>query len=62
MAGEPIYRAIHELRKELEHINYVIQAVESLSEGKRRRGRPPKFLAEAMARAKNAPRKSRKEP
>ncbi len=62
MAGEPIYKAIQELRKELARIDYVIQAVESLSEGKRRRGRPPKFLPEAMAQAKNAPRKSRKEP
>ena len=62
MAGEPIYKAIQELRKELEHIDYVIQAVESLSAGRRRRGRPPKFLAEAMARAKKAPHKPRKEP
>ena len=54
MAGEPIYKAIQELRKELERIDYVIQAIESLSDGKRRRGRPPKFLAEAMARAKKA--------
>ena len=62
MAGEPIYKAIQELRKELEHIDYVIQAVESLSEGRRRRGRPPKFLAEGMARAKKAPHEPRKEP
>ena len=54
MAAEPIYKAIQELRKELERIDYVIHAVESLSEGKRRRGRPPKFLAEAMAQAKKA--------
>lgn len=59
MADEPIYRAIKELKEELARIDYVIQAVESVAEGKLRRGRPPKFLAE-IKRRKGGKRKSRK--
>jgi hypothetical protein len=51
MAENRIVRAIAELRKELAHIDQVIRMLETLSNGKPRRGRPPKALAEMMRTA-----------
>ena len=47
MAGEPIYKAIQELRKELEHIDYVIQAVEESLGGQA----PPRPSAQISGRS-----------
>ena len=51
MPESPIHRAIVELRKELTRLDQVIQMLETLSNGKPRRGRPPKVLAEVMRAA-----------
>lgn len=44
MATEPLLRAISELREELRRIDQVILMLQSLSGGRPRRGRPPKFM------------------
>ena len=48
MVSEPIYKAIKELRAELTRIDHIIAAVEAMADGKPRRGRPPKFIAEML--------------
>lgn len=50
MSDDFIYRAIKHLREELRRVDYVIQSLESIAEGKPRRGRPPKFVTEFFAR------------
>ena len=55
MTDRPIENAIVELRKELTQIDQVIKLLEMLAVGKPRRGRPPKFIAEALKAAAKAP-------
>jgi hypothetical protein len=45
MAQHRIDQALRHLRDELTRVNYLIRLLESMAEGKPRRGRPPKFLA-----------------
>jgi len=42
-------KLIDQLRRELAEIDYTIRALEALASGKRRRGRPPKFVAESRS-------------
>ena len=64
MTDRPIENAIVELRRELAQIDQVIKLLEMISVGKPRRGRPPKFIAEALKAAGRTPesptRKKRK--
>jgi len=60
MPNDSIARAIADLKRQLENIQYVIKVLEDLSRGKRRRGRPPKIFKELMAEEKTAPRKKTK--
>jgi hypothetical protein len=39
-------KIIEQLRRELDEIQYAIHTLEALALGERRRGRPPKFIAE----------------
>jgi hypothetical protein len=52
---------IAELRKELERIDQLILALDTLQHG-RRRGRPPKLLQELRQRAKSAEAEGSAEP
>ena len=45
MNDQLIKQLIRELRHERDEIDYVIRTLETLSTGKRRRGRPPKLLS-----------------
>ena len=51
---KPVYRAIQELRTQRDQIDQALRILEGLSIGKRRRGRPPKFLSE-LKKANNTP-------
>ena len=55
MTDRPIENAIVELRRELAQIDQVIKLLEMISVGKPRRGRPPKFIAEALKAAGRTP-------
>ena len=46
--------AIAELRKQKAHLEQVIGMLELVGSGKRRRGRPPKLLSEALRAAQEA--------
>ena len=45
MALLRIDQALRQLREDLARVDYLIRLLESMAEGKGRRGRPPKFLA-----------------
>jgi hypothetical protein len=47
MLDDFLFETIKELRTELEQLDLVIRQVEALVEGRARRGRPPKSVAEA---------------
>ena len=51
MTDRPIENAIVELRRELAQIDQVIKMLETIAIGKPRRGRPPKFISEALKAA-----------
>ncbi len=55
MTDRPIENAIVELRKELTQIGQVIKMLETIAAGKPRRGRPPKFIAEALKTGGSTP-------
>jgi hypothetical protein len=47
MAVPQIYDLLKQLREELARVNYLIRLLENIAQGKRRRGRPPKFVAKS---------------
>ncbi|MEZ5366796.1 MAG: hypothetical protein R2748_31770 [Bryobacterales bacterium] len=49
MRSDLLFDAIKELRQELEDLDHVIRQVESLAEGRNRRGRPPAVVTRAKA-------------
>ena len=52
-----INKVLEELRREREHLDQVIMSVERLAlGGAKRRGRPPKWMAEAKRSAQSGPR------
>lgn len=50
MEQSVIRQSIEQLRAEILEIQYAIHALETLATGKRKRGRPPKFLTERQGR------------
>ena len=52
MNTKAIDKAIAELKTQKAHLEQVIAMIEMIASGKRRRGRPPKFLSEALRAAK----------
>jgi hypothetical protein len=54
MDTKTIDDAIAQLRKQKAHLEEVIDTLEMLGSGKRRRGRPPKFLSQALRAAEGA--------
>ena len=54
MDTKTIDDAIAQLRKQKAHLEQVIDMLELFGSGKRRHGRPPKFLSEALRAAEGA--------
>lgn len=60
MFEDVLHKAIAQLRQERARIEYLIKVVEGLSEGKPRRGRPPKFILNEPAQQNTEKQKAAK--